>query len=186
MLQSVAVRNAQVAALESTVGTAPILRAYASGGSPPSAVSDAPVGTLLAEGTLPSNWLADPSNGAGALAGSWSMTGVADGAIDYLRLYASDGTTCHQQYSAGFASTAWQGSTAYTLGQKVSNGGNVYTCVTAGTSAGSGGPTGTGSGISDGTAEWDYLHPVPEAAFDNINVANGQSVSVSSFNYTAG
>lgn len=51
---------------------------------------------------------------------------------------------------------AWAPSTAYSVGQLVSNGGNAYTCVVAGTSAASGGPTGTGTGIIDGTVTWDF------------------------------
>tara|TARA_B100001250_G_scaffold158450_1_gene136077 strand:+ start:2532 stop:5393 length:2862 start_codon:yes stop_codon:yes gene_type:complete len=51
----------------------------------------------------------------------------------------------------------WQASTAYAVGDVVSNDGDkVYTCDTAGTSAGSGGPTGTGADITDGSARWDY------------------------------
>lgn len=50
----------------------------------------------------------------------------------------------------------WAISTAYVLEDRRVNGGGVYVCVTAGTSAGSGGPTGTGTGITDGTVVWDY------------------------------
>ena len=51
----------------------------------------------------------------------------------------------------------WAASTGYAVGAVVTNdSGKVYTCDTAGTSAGSGGPTGTGSDISDGSARWDY------------------------------
>ncbi len=53
----------------------------------------------------------------------------------------------------------WQSSTAYSQATWVFNGSNVYRCITAGTSAGSGGPTGTGTEISDNTAEWDYVAP---------------------------
>lgn len=53
--------------------------------------------------------------------------------------------------------SAWTASTAYELGDIVSNdSGKLYTCSTAGTSAGSGGPTGTSTAITDGTAKWDY------------------------------
>ena len=56
------------------------------------------------------------------------------------------------------ASTAWAASTEYdTVGTVVVNdSGKRYRLVTAGTSASSGGPTGTGTGISDGTCVWDY------------------------------
>lgn len=53
--------------------------------------------------------------------------------------------------------TAWASSTAYTLGTQRANGGNVYQVTTAGTSASSGGPSGTGSGITDGTVVWSYV-----------------------------
>lgn len=62
----------------------------------------------------------------------------------------------------GTAPVAWAAATAYLAGDEVSSGGNVYTCLTAGTSAGSGGPTGTAvSGIADGSAVWGYSGPAP-------------------------
>jgi len=59
----------------------------------------------------------------------------------------------------GRLARAWVASTAYVVGQVRENGGNIYRCVTAGTSAGSGGPTGTGTAIADGTAAWNYVSP---------------------------
>jgi hypothetical protein len=50
--------------------------------------------------------------------------------------------------------SAWAANTDYTLRKFVSNGANLYELVTAGTSAASGGPTGTGSEIADGTCVW--------------------------------
>lgn len=55
------------------------------------------------------------------------------------------------------ALSSWSSSTAYALEDRVTLGGSVYQCVTAGTSAGSGGPTGTATDITDGTAHWRYL-----------------------------
>lgn len=65
--------------------------------------------------------------------------------------------------TAGIAATAaWQALTVYAVGDRVSNDtGKVYECDTAGTSAGAGGPTGTGSNITDGSARWDYLGTEP-------------------------
>jgi len=55
-------------------------------------------------------------------------------------------------------STAWEATRPYAVGDQVINDTNkVYTCVTGGTSASSVGPTGTGSGIADGTVVWDYV-----------------------------
>jgi len=51
----------------------------------------------------------------------------------------------------------WAASTAYGVGDKRLNGGNAYYCTVAGTSASSGGPTGTGSAITDGTVTWKYI-----------------------------
>jgi uncharacterized phage protein gp47/JayE len=52
---------------------------------------------------------------------------------------------------------AWAPTTGYVVGQRVFNGSRAYQCTVAGTSAGSGGPTGTGSAITDGTVTWRYL-----------------------------
>lgn len=48
----------------------------------------------------------------------------------------------------------WQPVTEYALRTFVTNGANIYECITTGTSAASGGPSGTSSTIADGTAEW--------------------------------
>lgn len=53
--------------------------------------------------------------------------------------------------------TAWANTTGYTVGQLRSNSGNIYLCITAGTSAGSGGPTTTAVDITDGTVHWMYI-----------------------------
>jgi hypothetical protein len=50
--------------------------------------------------------------------------------------------------------TDWQASTEYALRTFVINGANRYELVTAGTSAASGGPTGTSNEITDGTCVW--------------------------------
>lgn len=52
------------------------------------------------------------------------------------------------------AASLWTASTDYALRDTVSNQGNIYECTTAGQSASSGGPTGTGDSITDGTAVW--------------------------------
>lgn len=52
----------------------------------------------------------------------------------------------------------WAASTAYVVGDIVNNdSGKVYECITAGTSAGSGGPTGVEQSITDNTVVWKYL-----------------------------
>jgi hypothetical protein len=58
------------------------------------------------------------------------------------------------------AAPPWAPSTTYTAGQVVANGANAYRCVTGGTSAASGGPTGTGTAIHDGGVIWTFVDPV--------------------------
>jgi hypothetical protein len=55
---------------------------------------------------------------------------------------------------------AWTGDTTYTPGQVVTNGANAYSCATGGISAGSGGPTGTGASIPDGSVTWTFFDPI--------------------------
>lgn len=57
-----------------------------------------------------------------------------------------------------FLGNAWQQSTLYAVGDFVTNdGGKYYLCTAGGTSASSGGPTGSGAAaITDGTVTWLY------------------------------
>jgi hypothetical protein len=52
---------------------------------------------------------------------------------------------------------AWTALEAVLVGQERKNGGKLYKCITAGTTAGAGGPSGTGSDITDGTAHWQWV-----------------------------
>jgi hypothetical protein len=56
-------------------------------------------------------------------------------------------------------SPAWAPSTAYAVADLVVNGGRRYVCTVAGTSAASGGPTGTSitTDVADGTASWRFM-----------------------------
>jgi len=93
---SVTVRNAQLDAVETTVGTAPLLRIYS--GSAPANCAAAASGTLLAEATLPSDWMEAASSGSKALSGTWQDASAnATGTAGHWRLYDSGGTTCHAQ-----------------------------------------------------------------------------------------
>jgi len=83
----------------------------------------------------------------------------AVGDIVYNTTPAAAGTLGWVCVTAGQAEDAeWQAATVYTADDLVYNGANVYICTTGGTSAGSGGPTGTGAGITDGTVEWNYVN----------------------------
>ena len=58
------------------------------------------------------------------------------------------------------STTAWAATTAYVVNQVVSNGVNFYVCTAAGTSASSGGPSTTGSGITDGSVTWAFVSTI--------------------------
>jgi hypothetical protein len=73
---------------------------------------------------------------------------------------AVNGWTCS---GSGELAKSWAASTAYTVGQRRKNGTNVYACTAAGTSAGAGGPT--GSGIVDNTCQWTWAGLVTPAAW---------------------
>jgi len=57
------------------------------------------------------------------------------------------------------AATAWVGSTVYAAGDKRTNAGNIYLCTVGGSSAASGGPSGTTRGVDivDSGATWRFL-----------------------------
>lgn len=93
---SVAVRNAQLDAIESTIGVSAVLKIRS--GAPPATVGTADSGTVLATMTLPSDWLAAASSGSKAKSGTWQDTSAdASGTAGHFRIYASDGTTAHMQ-----------------------------------------------------------------------------------------
>jgi hypothetical protein len=177
---SVSVRNAMLDAIETTIGTSAKLEVFT--GAIPANCATADSGTKLASATLPSDWMAAAASGQKGLSGTWQDSSAdASGYAGYYRIKDSAGTTCHEQ---GLVSQTWQAATAYALNQQVDNGGNVYKCTTAGTSAGSGGPTGTGSGITDNTAVWQYLG-TKDMGIDNTNFATGQNFTVTSYTFTA-
>lgn len=93
---SVAVRNAMLDAYEIAIGTAPKLRLYT--GSMPANNAAARTGTLIAEMTLPSDWMAAASAGSKAKAGTWQdLAADAAGTVGYYSIMDAAGTTCHDQ-----------------------------------------------------------------------------------------
>lgn len=99
MQYSVAVRNARLDAVETVIGSAPILELRS--GSPPANCAAAASGTLLAQDALPSDWLAAASAGSKAkTVSAWTLTGRAPGGtIGHFRIYdaGSPTDTCHIQ-----------------------------------------------------------------------------------------
>lgn len=71
---------------------------------------------------------------------------------------ASTGATFATDESAQIVTVAsWASSTAYVIGDRRTNASRLYQVITAGTSAGSGGPTTTAADITDGTVHWRYI-----------------------------
>lgn len=135
--------------------------------------------TLLAQWTYTATAFSAPSLSSGneQTTANYSAASVAP---------AATGTV---SFARG-APPAWAASTVYTVGQGVVLGGNIYQCSTAGTSAASGGPTGTGTAITDGTAVWRYLSSGPalidytvgtsgtDIVIGNTSIQTGTNVSL--------
>lgn len=101
---SVAVRNAELDSIETTISTTPILRLRS--GAQPANCAAADSGTVIATITLPSDWANAAAAGAKTLLGTWQdLSADASGTIAHWRLYDSAGTTCHAQGSAGTSGT---------------------------------------------------------------------------------
>lgn len=177
---STAVRNATLDAIETTIGVSAKFQHWT--GTQPANCAAASTGTKLTEFALASDWASAASGGSKAFAGvPISTTALATGVAGHYRIVDSAGTTCHEQ---GAIAQTWAGSTAVLVGDRRANGGNIYQCSTAGTTASSGGPTGTGSGITDGTAVWAYSTSA-DMTIDNASLALGQTVQITGFTKTA-
>lgn len=79
------------------------------------------------------------------------------------------------------AARDWLPSHSYAVGDMVSNDTlKQYLCTAAGISASSGGPTGEGSGISDGAVTWQHISSAP-AVFDTRDIDLNEPDSVNAF-----
>ena len=116
---STAVRNAMLDSIETTAGTAAVLKIRT--GSAPADCATADSGTVLSAITCPSDWMAAASSGAKAKSGTWEDTSAdATGTAAHFRLYASDGTTCNAQgtvTATGGGGDMTVDSTSFTAGQ---------------------------------------------------------------------
>jgi hypothetical protein len=94
---SVAVRNAMLDAIESTISTSAVLKLKT--GSPPANCAASDSGTVVATISLASDWMAAASSGSKAFSSTPLTDSSADnaGTLAHYRVYASDGTTCHMQ-----------------------------------------------------------------------------------------
>ena len=116
---SVAVNNARLDAVESTTGTAPLLRIFS--GSQPANCAAADSGTLLCTITLPTDWMNAASAASKTLLGTWSGTASAGAAATptHFRIWNSGATACHIQGTAGIGSGDLQVKGTITSGQTV-------------------------------------------------------------------
>lgn len=122
---SVAVRNARLDAIESTIGTSAVLKIKT--GAAPATCATADSGTVLATLSLPSDWMAAASSGSKSMSGSWADASADNaGTAAHFRLYASDGTTCHMQGTV----TATGGGGDMTLDNAVLAAGQAFSITT--------------------------------------------------------
>lgn len=97
---SVLVRNNRLDAIETQIGTSPVLEIF--DGSIPANTATADAGTKLTQIALPSDWLAAASAGSKAKAGTWSGTGITTGIARYFRIKDSGSPdTTHIQGTVG-------------------------------------------------------------------------------------
>lgn len=195
---SVAVRNAEADSRETTTGASPVARLFASLPANCAAADPSPV---LAQGTLPADWLTAASAGAKSKNGTWTLTGQAGAGAGTdaaaLRIYDAAGTTCHWQMTAGGAvmipTTAtsavdtailtFSSTTGVAVGRRVT-GTNIPADATviALTSI----TVTIDKAITTLVASGVTVSFLPDAVLDNANIANGQAVDVTTFVYTCG
>jgi len=118
----------------------------------PATPESATTGTLLATFTF-----ANPAFGAASFSSpneqltanfvSSTVTPVASNTVGYARALIN--------------APAWTASTAFSVGQLVTNSSKIFQCIAAGTSASSGGPTATTPAITDGTVTWKFIMATP-------------------------
>lgn len=116
---SVAVRNARLDAIKTTIGTAGKLLLYT--GAVPATCATAASGTLLATLTLPTTYINAASSGSSTIAGGpWTGTASAAGTAGYFRLTDTAGT------AVGIQGTVGQGTgdmsfdnATFTVGQNI-------------------------------------------------------------------
>lgn len=96
---SVTVRNAKLDAVETSIGTSPIIEFRT--GALPANCGTAATGTLLAQSALPADWLAAASGGVKSKLGTWTiniLAGISSQNIGHFRIYDSGSpSTCHLQ-----------------------------------------------------------------------------------------
>lgn len=128
--------------------------------------------------------LTDHTDGALDIASSWLDVNVI-AAVMYNTARYEITTTGTTDWKIFAGTPAWAASTAYAVGAKVTNGSNIYTCTVAGTSAASGGPTGTSPG-PDNTVTWSYTSAAPTYTTGSVFTCAAPSRWVGGTAYTVG
>lgn len=107
---------------------------------------------------------------------SSTLSPIATGTGTFMRMFQSGGTAAYADLTVG---NNWLANEPVVVGQLNINSGNVYRCTTAGTTAASGGPTGTGTSITDGTAVWTYVAPgTTDVVVSNAYIQQGVNLNV--------
>jgi hypothetical protein len=155
---------------------------FYSGAMPASPETALSGNTALCAFTFSSTAFGTPSYSGGYMSAAASFTASsetpsANGTANFARLTESGGTALLDVT----VQAPWQASTAVIVGQYVTNGGNSYVCATAGATAASGGPSGTGTGIDDGTAVWNYSAAGADYTIGNALLQTGVPLTMSSF-----
>jgi hypothetical protein len=180
---SVDMRNAELDALETTLGIDPIFRLFT--GNQPADCSVVSSGTLLAEFVMPNDWMEPASGGTKMMLGNWQSLGITTtGFVGYYRIYERTGNRCKAQ---GPVCQAWFPSTSFIAGQRLAYGPSIYLCTTPGITDPASGPSGTGTGIVNGTAIFDYVTDVRGMVLvDDTNFRVGEPFTTRSYAWTAG
>jgi hypothetical protein len=115
---AVSTRNARLDAIETDLGTSPILELRT--GAAPADCAAADSGTVLATLTLPSDWAAAAASGSKAKSGTWQDTAAdATGTAAHFRLKTSGGV-CKLQGTCGIGTGDLQlDNTSIATGQTV-------------------------------------------------------------------
>ena len=92
---SEALRNAQLNQFEVIIASSPRLQLRT--GPPPANVAAADTGTLIAQVTLPSDWMQDANGGVKPLLGVWAANALIDGSVGHFRIKNTALTITHCQ-----------------------------------------------------------------------------------------
>jgi hypothetical protein len=192
---STTVRNARLDTYESTIGTLPVMKIFT--GAQPANCAAANSGTELASGSLPSDWMGAAASGLKQLAGTWTLTAGANGTAGHYRIYATGGTTCHEQGLVKMATviatnalTAANGNvlnfastTGVAVGDKVTGTGilpDTYVLALTGTTVTI--SISSTAGVSNGAS----ITFGGDLTLQNTSIASGQTITITQFDLTEG